>query len=92
MSQINELMEKKAVKKRADWTDLNQDGKRLDKIIKSMNTRIFNNSRRKNKPEPLSEEHYISYVNTIIRLTHEKRAIVDTVLGVNQLLKDMKVR
>ena len=92
MSQIATVMEEKGVKRRSDWTDLNRDGQRLEKTLKMLYTRINPDPRRKNIPEPLSEEMMLSFIHTIIKVTHEKRGIVDTVLGVNTLLKEMKVK
>jgi hypothetical protein len=85
-------MQQKAAKKRSDWTDLNRDGKRLDKLIKMLETRVNPSRKRKVMPEPLPDEIKLAYIDRIIKLTHEKRGIVDTVLGVNELLKEMKIR
>lgn len=90
MSQTSDLMQHKATKSRSDWTDLNRDGKRLDRLIKMLETKVNPSKRRKNIPEPLPIEVQLACIQTLIRLTHEKRGIVDTVLGVNQLLKEFK--
>lgn len=90
MSQISTIMDKKAVRKRSDWTDLNQDGKRLERLIKMLDTRVNPSRKRKNVPEPLPDEIKLAYIDRIVKLTHEKKAIVDMVLGVNTLLKEFK--
>jgi len=71
-----------------DWTDLNKDGKKLNKVLNMCYTRI---TPRKGK-ERLHDELVLSYIAAICRLTHEKAALVQTVLGVKQAIEDAKKR
>jgi len=88
MSEVRQLLEQKEIIHRGDWTDLNRDGKRMEALIKQLYTRVKPDPRRKYKPEPLNDDMKIIFIGTIIKLTHEKRGIIDTVLGVKELLKD----
>ncbi len=90
MSQLMQQNTPKQAKKRGDWTDLNRDGKRIEALIKQLNTRVNPKGNKNNRPEPLSDELKLAYIQTIIKLTHEKRGIVDTVLQVKELLKEFK--
>ena len=60
------------------WSDLNKDGRRLEAIIRDMNTKYW----KENNPDM-----QFSYVDRILKATHEKVAIANQVLAVKQLLK-----
>ena len=62
-----------------NWADLNRDGRRLERIIKLMETKM--------KDNPQLE---LSYIDRLIKLTHEKKEIVDTVMGVKKLVRKLE--
>ncbi len=62
-----------------NWADLNRDGRRLERIIKHMETKYKNN--------PGLE---LAYINTLVKLTHEKREIVELVMSVKMLVKKLE--
>jgi len=68
-----------------NWTDLNRDGKRLDKVIKICYKMILKSEERKT-------DHAIilGYIAALNRTVHEKTSLVTTVLGVKQALEDYK--
>jgi len=61
------------------WSDLNRDGRRLEGLIKHMNSKFWNEK---------DIEIQFSYIDRLIRLTHQKMLIVDRVLGVKKLLQE----
>ena len=63
-----------------NWSDLNRDGRRLEAIIKQMNTKYW-------KLVDTKPELAFTYFDRILKATHEKVAISNIVLGVKQLLK-----
>ena len=60
------------------WSDLNRDGRRLEAIIKDMNTKYWK--------EPNIDIKF-AYSDRLLKATHEKALIADRVLGVKKLLK-----
>ena len=60
------------------WSDLNRDGRRLEAIIKDMNTKYWK--------EPNIDIKF-AYADRLLKATHEKALIADRVLGVKKLLK-----
>ena len=50
------------------WSDLNKDGRRLEAIIRDMNTKYW----KENNPDM-----QFSYVDRILKATHEKVAIAN---------------
>ena len=62
------------------WSDLNKDGRRVEGIIKQMNT-VFWTQIEKNPDLALS------YVDRIVKLEQVKTQLVDRVLGVKKMLK-----
>ena len=71
-----------------DWTDLNRDGRKMNKILNMCYTRI---TPRKGKELP-DDTVILGYISAIARLTHEKTNLVTTVLGVKQALEEYKKR
>ena len=67
------------------WTNLNQDGRRLERIIKLCETNITkamgNNS--------LQTDHdlVLAYIDRLIKATTQKTHVVDLVLGISHLRK-----
>jgi len=62
------------------WDDIYTDGRRLEKIIRFCETMIF----KKNIDEQLK----LSYIDRMIKVTHQKVEIVDKVLGVEFIVKN----
>jgi len=66
-----------------NWLDLYKDGRRLNRIIRQMETRL------KNKTD---DDICLALIDRIIKCTHEKAQIVNVVLGVKEVLKESKRR
>ena len=64
-----------------NWTDLYKDGRRLNRIIRLLESKIKNET---------SDEMKLAYIDRIIKCTHEKSQLAQTVLGVKELLKEAK--
>ncbi len=64
------------------WSDLNQDGKRCEKIIKFCMTRAMN--------EKNDDVMCLAYIDRLLKATHQKTLIVETVLNVRKALQDVK--
>lgn len=69
------------------WADLNRDGRRLEGVLKMLNTKIHKESKRENSNEGL----ILAYANTLAKITHEKVGIARIVLGIDELIKDVKI-
>ena len=67
-----------------NWTDLNKDGKRMEKVIKICFTEF------KKKENPFDMR--MSYVDRMIKATTTKQSLAITVLGVKKSLEDAKKR
>jgi hypothetical protein len=63
----------------AIWSDLNRDGRRLERIIKHMETKSDNEA---------DIDTYFSYIDRLLKATHEKVLIVDRVLAVKKILRE----
>ena len=63
---------------RTKWSDLNRDGRRLEAIIRDMNTKYWTIQ---------DPELKLAYADRLLKATHEKVVISDRVLGVQKLLK-----
>lgn len=63
------------------WADLNKDGRRLEKIIKQMDTKL-------NKTT--NTDLQFGYIDRLIKCTHEKVNIAEIVLNVKATLKEAK--
>jgi len=61
-----------------NWSDLNRDGRRLEAIIKHMNTKFW---------EEKDPDMMLAYLDRILKATQVKIMTVDRVLGVKQLMK-----
>lgn len=61
------------------WADLNKDGRRLERIIKQMETKM--------NMYPNLE---LAYIDRIVKLTHEKIEVVCIVTGVKKLVKKLE--
>lgn len=62
-----------------EWSDLNKDGRRLEKIILQMDTKI---AKIKN-----NDDLKLAYIDRLIKATHTKAGIAETVLNVRNILK-----
>lgn len=67
-----------------NWTDLNKDGRRMDKIIKKCMTEF---SRKEN-----SFDIRLAFVDRVIKATQTKERLAITVLGVRHVLEEAKKR
>ncbi len=63
------------------WTDLNVDGRRLENVIKWCYANIYSE-------KPLGDR--LGYVDRLIKLTHEKREIIETIMGVRKIVKKLE--
>lgn len=68
------------------WSDLNRDGRRLEGIIKQMHTKQKNEAA---KDEPDTQLQF-AYIDRLVKLTNLKVHVAETVLGVNEVLKQAK--
>ena len=66
-----------------NWTDLNKDGRRLNRIIRQLETKIKNEA---------NDEMNLAYIDRIIKCTHEKSQLAQLVLGVKEVLNEAKKR
>ena len=66
------------------WSDLNNDGRRLERILKSCESQANTYFEKGNY------EMYFSFIDRIIKVTPVKATIARYVLGVDELLKDAK--
>lgn len=64
------------------WSDLNRDGRRLEGIIKDMNTKYY-------KEQNIDIK--MAYADRLLKATATKAKIAEVVLGVKELLKGKKV-
>ena len=62
-----------------NWADLNRDGRRLERLIKWCES---------NLETELDLGRKFGYFDRLLKATHEKREIVDIVLGVKKLRKE----
>lgn len=67
-----------------NWTDLNKDGRRMEKIIKICYTEF------KKTENPFDMR--MSYVDRMIKATVTKQSLAITVLGVKKSLEDARKR
>ena len=65
------------------WTDLNKDGRRLNRIIRQLESKIKNET---------NDEMNLAYIDRLIKCTHEKSQLAQVVLGVKEVLKEAKKR
>jgi hypothetical protein len=66
-----------------NWTDLNKDGRRLNRIIRQLESKIKNET---------NDEMNLAYIDRLIKCTHEKSQLAQIVLGVKEVLKEAKKR
>ena len=64
-----------------NWIDLYVDGRRINKIIKHLTTKLFNSK---------NDDQIIKFANSICYLTGKKIELVDKVTGISQYLHDLK--
>lgn len=67
-----------------NWTDLNKDGRRMDKIIKSCLTEY-------NKKDK-EYEYRLAFLDRLLKCTTIKEKLARTVLGVDEVLAEAKKR
>ena len=66
-----------------NWTDLYKDGRRLNRIIRLLESKIKNET---------NDEMALAYIDRLIKVTHEKVQLANTVLEVRGILKENKKR
>ena len=64
------------------WSDLNKDGQRLERIIKQCETK-FNQYTQ-------DDDLRLAYLDRLLKATHQKTIVVETVLNVRKALQDVK--
>ena len=63
------------------WTNLNSDGRRLERIIKLCETNIGTHLKSNN------HDLALAYIDRLVRATTQKSHVVDLVLGISHLRK-----
>jgi len=66
------------------WHDIFTDGRRLEKIIRFCETMIFKTD--------IDEQLKLSYIDRMIKATHQKIEIVQIELGVKHLIREREKR
>jgi len=66
-----------------NWTDLDKDGRRLNRIIRQLESKIKNEA---------NDELKLAYIDRLIKCTHEKSQLAQLALEVNKVLKDARKR
>jgi hypothetical protein len=84
MSLISPQIISKDPQIKQNWTDLNRDGRRMDKVIRICMTEF------KKKDNPF--EMRMSYADRLIKATQTKEKLAITVLGVKAVLDEAKKR
>ena len=64
-----------------NWADLYRDGRRLNRIIRILESKI---------KQEKNDEIKLACIDRLIKTTHEKVLIVNMVLGVQDILKEAK--
>lgn len=66
------------------WTNLNGDGRRLERIIRLCETEI---SKRIESNDTDKHDIILAYIDRLIKATHQKERVVDLVMGISHLRK-----
>jgi len=67
------------------WTNLNLDGRRMDRIIKLCETMIRKETDKGD--DKLDNDIILAYIDRLIKSTHQKERLTDLVLGISHLRK-----
>ena len=67
------------------WTNLNQDGRRLERIIKLCETNIT--KAMGDNPSQTDQDLVLAYIDRLVKATTQKTHVVDLVLGISHLRK-----
>lgn len=70
---------KKQVMITTNWADLNRDGRRMERIIRDMETKM--------KTPNIDTGLWFAYMDRLLKCTHEKAIIVQIVLPVKSVLR-----
>ena len=65
------------------WTNLNADGRRLERIIKLCETNISTYTSK----DVIDHDIILAYIDRLIKATATKQKIVDLVLGISHMRK-----
>jgi len=70
------------------WTNINNDGRRLEKIIKLCETMIAKKLEEGNIPDKITDHDIIlAYIDRLIKAETMKVKVVDLVLGISHIRK-----
>jgi hypothetical protein len=67
------------------WTNLNNDGRRLERIIKLCETNI--SKAMGDNPSQTDHDLVLAYIDRLVKATTQKTHVVDLVLGISHLRK-----
>jgi|TARA_R110000824_G_scaffold43800_6_gene127913 hypothetical protein len=67
------------------WTNLNNDGRRLERIIKLCETNI--SKAMGANPSQTDHDLVLAYIDRLVKATTQKAHVVDLVLGISHLRK-----
>tara|TARA_R110002110_G_scaffold10108_4_gene49567 strand:+ start:761 stop:1021 length:261 start_codon:yes stop_codon:yes gene_type:complete len=67
------------------WTNLNNDGRRLERIIKLCETNI--SKAMGVNPSQTDHDLVLAYIDRLVKATTQKAHVVDLVLGISHLRK-----
>lgn len=67
------------------WTNLNNDGRRLERIIKLCETNISNAMG--DNPDQTDHDLVLAYIDRLVKATTQKSHVVDLVMGISHLRK-----
>ena len=66
---------------KSNWTDLDCDGRRMNRVIKMCETSINNLS----KKDELDHDLIMAYMDRLIKASHHKSQLTDMVLGLKMI-------
>ena len=67
------------------WTNLNNDGRRLERIIKLCETNI--SKAMGDNPTQADHDLVLAYIDRLVKATTQKSHVVDLVMGISHLRK-----
>jgi len=70
---------------RDTWTNLNNDGRRLERIIKLCETNI--SKAMGDNPDQTDHDLVLAYIDRLVKATTQKSHVVDLVMGISHLRK-----
>ena len=67
-----------------NWTDLNKDGRRMDRIIRKCMSEFTSKTK--------GDDYKLAYLDRLLKATVTKQSLAITVLGVKKSLEDARKR